>query len=222
MTTRLAIVLALGSMGLGCGDKKDSAPEAKPAKDASATSKTKGAGMGSHYEVRGGDSPGLLTAGTKAPNFTTVAHDGTKLELAKLRGKPVVLYFYPKDDTPGCTAEAESFRDGMFDFGRYDTTIIGVSLDTIESHKKFAHKYKLSFPLVADTKHEIADKYGVATRNGFAERVTFVIDRDGVIAKVFPRVVVTGHAKRVLEAVSRLPKPTKRDAPKGGKKPKKG
>jgi peroxiredoxin Q/BCP len=149
--------------------------------------------------------------GSKAPDFSAPASSGKKIKLSDFRGKkPVVLYFYPKDDTPGCTAEAESFRDGLFDFGKHEAVIVGVSLDNVDSHKKFAHKYKLAFPLIADTHHEIADKYGVATRNGFAERVTFVIDRNGVIAKVFPRVVVTGHARKVLAAVEALAKTGKK------------
>lgn len=145
-----------------------------------------------------------LAQGTPAPDFTAQAHDGTTVQLSKLQGKPVVLYFYPKDETPGCTIEAQSFRDEMPDFEQHGATVLGVSLDSIESHKQFAENHNLQFPLLADTKGEVATKYGVSTEGGYARRVTFVIDPKGTIAKVYPQVDVKGHADEVLEVVKSL------------------
>lgn len=145
-----------------------------------------------------------LAEGTPAPDFTAPAHDGTTVQLSKLQGKPVVLYFYPKDETPGCTVEAQSFRDEMPDFEQHGATVLGVSLDSIESHKQFAENHNLQFPLLADTEGEIATKYGVSTEGGYARRVTFVIDPKGTIAKVYPQVNVKGHADEVLEVVKSL------------------
>jgi thioredoxin-dependent peroxiredoxin len=148
----------------------------------------------------------LLPVGADAPDFETVAHDGTRLRLTEMRGGPVVLYFYPKDETPGCTAEAEAFRDESAALQRIGARVIGVSLDTIESHREFAKNHELSFPLVADAGGAIAGKYGVSTRNGFAERVTFIISADGKIARVFPEVRVSGHADEVLLALGDVTK----------------
>src|SRR6266545_5624469 len=150
------------------------------------------------------ENPGegkLLAVGAEAPDFETVAHDGTRLRLGELRGAPVVLYFYPKDETPGCTAEAEAFRDESARMQELGARVLGVSLDTIDSHRQFARHHELAFPLVSDAGGAIAAKYGVSTRSGFAERVTFIIGSDGKIARVFPEVRVSGHADEVLTAL---------------------
>lgn len=140
----------------------------------------------------------LLSEGAEAPDFTAEAHDGSRIQLGALRGQPVVLYFYPKDETPGCTVEAQAFRDELPALEKLGARVIGVSLDSLASHKAFAENHELSFPLVADTDGKIAASYGVDTSRGFARRVTFVIGADGKIAKVYPRVKVEGHAGEVL------------------------
>jgi thioredoxin-dependent peroxiredoxin len=151
-----------------------------------------------------GDQAGPLAEGTEAPDFTAPAHDGTTVELAKLRGKPVVLYFYPKDETPGCTVEAQTFRDELPELAKLDATLVGVSMDTLESHKAFAENHKLNFPLISDADGAIAAKYGVDTSRGYTARVTFVIGADGKIAKVYPAVQVQGHADEVLAALQSM------------------
>jgi thioredoxin-dependent peroxiredoxin len=148
----------------------------------------------------------LLAVGAEAPDFESVAHDGKAVRLSELRGSPVVLYFYPKDETPGCTAEAEAFRDDSAELKQLGARVIGVSLDTIESHREFAQNHGLNFPLLADTNGAIAAKYGVSTRSGFAERVTFIIGSDGKVARVFPEVRVGGHSDEVLVSLREVSK----------------
>ncbi len=142
-----------------------------------------------------------LAAGTMAPEFEAPAHDGTTVKLTALRGRPVVLYFYPKDDTPGCTAEAIAFRDDLPDLTQVGAQVVGVSLDDLDSHKAFAEKHQLTFPLVVDAGGKIARAYGVDTSRGVAKRTTFVIDKDGKIARTFADVKVQGHDDEVLAAV---------------------
>jgi peroxiredoxin Q/BCP len=142
-----------------------------------------------------------------APDFEGPTGDGTKLGLKNFVGKKnVVLYFYPKDDTPGCTKEACSFRDNLQSVRKMGAEVIGVSLDSVESHKKFATKYKLPFPLISDKEKRIANAYGVLKDTGAsASRVTFIIDKAGKIAKVFPKVDVTKHTEEVVAALKTLP-----------------
>jgi peroxiredoxin Q/BCP len=121
-----------------------------------------------------------------------------------LRGKNAILYFYPKDDTPGCTKEACSFRDDLSQFKNLNTEILGVSTDDIESHKGFQIKYSLNFTLLADPDKKVTTLYGVKTLFGVAERVTFVIDRDGVIRKIYPRVDVSHHSEELLQFVRQV------------------
>jgi peroxiredoxin Q/BCP len=156
-----------------------------------------------------------LTVGAPAPDFTVpaVTRQGeTQLSLADYRGKRVVvLYFYPKDDTPGCTTEACAFRDLRPQFETAGGEVLGISPDDQASHVKFAEKHALPFPLLADPDHAVAEAYGVwkeKTNYGKTymgiERTTFVIDRDGQIAKIYPRVKVDQHAEKVLEFVKTL------------------
>ena len=147
-----------------------------------------------------------VTTGDKAPDFEGFTSDGGKLGLNDFLGKKnVVLYFYPRDDTPGCTKEACSFRDNLGSVRNLGAEIIGVSLDSVESHKKFATKYSLPFPLISDKEKRIATAYGVLKENGgSASRVTFIIDKSGKVAKVFPKVDVTKHSEEVLEALKAL------------------
>jgi len=145
--------------------------------------------------------------GSVAPNFTARDANGELLRLKDLRGQKVVLYFYPKDDTPGCTKEACSFRDAFAEFKKRDIKVLGVSVDSEASHKKFAAKYKLPFTLLADPDHSIADAYGVYGEKKFmgrtymgVKRITFLIDEKGKVKKVFEKVKPEEHAKDVLEA----------------------
>jgi len=149
--------------------------------------------------------------GKKAPDFTLPADDGTKVKLSRLRGSPVVLYFYPRDDTPGCTREACAFRDREPDLGKLAATVLGVSTDTLESHEKFRDKHGLNFPLLADTQHKVAEKYGAwreKTRFGKKsmgiQRSTFLIDAEGVVRKVWKSVKVDGHDQQVIRALGEL------------------
>jgi peroxiredoxin Q/BCP len=152
-----------------------------------------------------------IEEGAKAPDFSLLSHEGTKLKLSSLKGQPVVLYFYPKDDTPGCTREACSFRDAKAKFAKHKAVIVGVSPDSPASHAKFRAKYKLPFTLLADVDHTVAEKYGAwREKNMYGRksmgiaRSTFVIDASGRVAKVFKAVKVDGHDEQVLEALAEL------------------
>ena len=145
--------------------------------------------------------------GTVAPNFAANDANGETVRLKDLRGQKVVLYFYPKDDTPGCTKEACSFRDAFTDLKKRGIKVLGVSVDSEASHKKFTAKYKLPFTLLADPDHSIADAYGVYGEKKFmgrtymgVKRITFLIDEKGKIKKVFEKVKPEEHAREVLDA----------------------
>jgi peroxiredoxin Q/BCP len=146
--------------------------------------------------------------GETAPDFTLLADDGTKFKLSALKGHPVVLYFYPKDDTPGCTAEACAFRDRKAEIAKLGAKLFGISADTLESHGQFRDKFSLNFPLLADLDHKVAERYGAwRERNMYGkkfmgiQRSTFLIDRDGKIAKVWKSVKVDGHDQQVIDAL---------------------
>lgn len=138
-----------------------------------------------------------LTAGTPAPAFTAPDTNGNTVSLSDFQGKTVILYFYPKDDTPGCTKEACSFRDAYDDYQGKDLVVLGVSMDTPESHQAFTSKYNLPFPLVADTDGAIAKAYD-ADGGGYAKRVTYTIDGSGTISKVYDSVNTSTHASDIL------------------------
>ena len=149
-----------------------------------------------------------LKEGDQASDFSLLSSDRGTVSLKGLKGKSVVLYFYPKDDTPGCTKEACDFRDLRKKFQTVGAEIYGVSFDNIDSHKKFITKYKLPFPLLSDSDKSVAQAYGVYKKkflygNSFLgiERTTFVIDPQGKIKKIFLKVRVDGHAEEVLAAV---------------------
>ena len=148
-----------------------------------------------------------VNVGDKAPNFEGPTGDGGNLGLKDFLGKKnVVLYFYPKDDTPGCTKEACSFRDNLSSIRSMGAEIVGVSLDNVESHKKFSTKYNLPFKLISDSRKQIAEAYGVLKDIGTStNRVTFIIDKTGRIAKIFPKVDVTQHTAEVMAALKELP-----------------
>jgi peroxiredoxin Q/BCP len=148
-----------------------------------------------------------LNEGDKAPDFTAVDGQGKTVRLKDLRGKKVVLYFYPKDDTPGCTKEACSFRDSFPKFKKRGIEVLGVSLDSEAKHKKFAEKYDLSFRLLADTDRAISEAYGTYGEKKFmgrtylgVHRVTFLVDEKGKIKKIFNKVKPEDHAEEVLAA----------------------
>ncbi len=147
--------------------------------------------------------------GDMAPDFTLPSSNGDKMKLSSLRGKNVVLYFYPKDDTAGCTKEACSFRDNLPKFEKLNATILGISKDSFDSHQKFIQKYGLNFTLLSDEElkvHHLYDTWKEKNMYGKkywgTERSTFVIDRDGKIKKIFRKVNVDGHEKQVLDALN--------------------
>ncbi len=157
-----------------------------------------------------------IEEGTSAPDFTLPADDGTKVKLSALRGSPVVLYFYPKDDTPGCTKEACSFRDLHRDLQKLGAKVLGVSPDDAASHAKFRDKFSLNFPLLVDDDHKVAEKYGAwREKNMYGkksmgiQRSTFLIDVHGRVAKVWKAVKVDGHDAQVVAALEELLKTTK-------------
>lgn len=153
----------------------------------------------------------MLAEGQPAPDFTLPDQDGNPVTLSALRGAPVVLYFYPKDNTSGCTRQACAFRDARAEYEKAGARVIGVSPDNVPSHRKFADKYELPFTLLADPDHRVSTAYGVwkekrlygKTSMG-VERTTFVIDAGGTIRRIFPRVRVDGHSAAVLEALAAL------------------
>jgi thioredoxin-dependent peroxiredoxin len=149
--------------------------------------------------------------GSKAPDFTVLTDTGETLKLSKLKGHPVVLFFYPKDDTAGCTTEACEFRDLFPRFDRSKATILGVSPDPVKSHAKFKAKYELPFTLLADTEKVIAQAYDVWKEKSMyghqymgVERTTFIIDAKGKVAHVFEKVKPAGHAEAVMAALAAL------------------
>ena len=149
--------------------------------------------------------PTPLTEGQQAPDFRTTTDQGEAVGLQDFADKHVVLYFYPKDDTPGCTIEACAFRDNIAQVETEGAVVLGISLDTIESHQKFRDKFELPFTLLADTEHEVADAFGVYGKQTFAgreymgvDRATFVIGPGGTLEKVWAKVNPQGHAEEVL------------------------
>jgi thioredoxin-dependent peroxiredoxin len=172
---------ALAALGLGCSKAEPtpaaSEPPAAPASGA------------------------LLVAGDKAPDVTFALSNGEQLALSSLRGKPVVVYFYPKDDTPGCTVEAQEIRDLHEELKGSGATVIGVSTDAAESHRAFAEKHGLPFGLATDEGGALAKAFGVPMKNGRASRVSFVVGADGRIKRAFPQVTPKGHAAELLAAL---------------------
>ncbi|HEY4136440.1 MAG TPA: thioredoxin-dependent thiol peroxidase [Alphaproteobacteria bacterium] len=170
-----------------------------------------------------------LQVGDTAPNFSMPTADGGNVSLSGLRGRKVVLYFYPKDDTPGCTVEACAFRDNLPDFSGVNAEIIGVSRDDTNSHQRFRDKFSLNFPLASDTTGKVTEDYGVWGEKSMygktfmgIQRATFLIDENGKIAHIWPKVSVDGHAAEVLAAVKGelpLAAPKKAAAKKPAAKP---
>jgi peroxiredoxin Q/BCP len=148
-----------------------------------------------------------------APSFNLPCDDGTKIDLSDLRGKNVVLYFYPKDDTPGCTIEAQDFNADIEEFKKLDAIILGASRDSVKKHIKFIDKYSLGFNLLSDEESTLCDSYGVLKEKSMfgkkyigIDRSTFIIDKKGNVAKVFRSVKINGHVKEILEFLKELEK----------------
>lgn len=151
----------------------------------------------------------MVEVNSYAPDFVLKDETGTERRLSEFRGKPVVLYFYPKDDTPGCTTEACEFRDDTADYAKAGVVILGVSPDSPKSHLKFKEKYNLPFTLLADEEHAVCETYGVWVLKSMygreyygVARTTFVIDADGKIIKVFEKVTPKGHSAEILAALA--------------------
>ena len=183
------VVLSLASLALSLTaacSRQSSPPEPSAATTASSGSPVVG---------------GELAVGKPAPDFTAKDQDGKELTLSALKGKPVVVYFYPKDETPGCTKEACAFRDAWKDLEKKGVVLIGVSTDSAESHKAFAKHHELPFHLVSDESGTIAKSFGVPNRAGFLGRQSFVIGPDGNVKKIYRDVDVTKHAGEVLADV---------------------
>ena len=152
-----------------------------------------------------------LTIHSPAPDFTLMTDTGSSISLRDFRGKNVVLYFYPKDDTSGCTAQACQFRDILPNFSDKDTIILGLSRDSVKSHQKFRDKHQLTFPLLADELGEVCEKYGVWVEKSMygrkyfgIERTTFLINAEGIIQHIWSKVKVPGHAETVLKAINEM------------------
>jgi thioredoxin-dependent peroxiredoxin len=150
----------------------------------------------------------MIEEGQPAPDFTLFDQEGKAVTLSKLKGSPIVLYFYPKDDTPGCTTEACAFRDAEADHQALGAKVLGVSPDDVKSHAKFAAKHGLKFPLLADTETKVCQLFGVWKEKSMygrtymgVERTTVVIDGEGMVRKVFHKVKVPGHSDSVIEAL---------------------
>ncbi len=149
-----------------------------------------------------------LKVGQKAPDFIALDDSGQKVKLSDFKGQKVVLYFYPKDDTPGCTVEACAFRDGFEEIKKHGAVVLGVSIDSVQSHEKFKDKFDLNFPLLADTDKKIVEAYGTWKEKSMygkkymgIERTTFIIDAQGKISHIFPKVKVNEHYDEVIEAL---------------------
>ncbi|UCF58767.1 MAG: thioredoxin-dependent thiol peroxidase [Candidatus Bathyarchaeota archaeon] len=147
----------------------------------------------------------MVSEGEEAPDFTLQADDGREVSLSDYRDKKVVLYFYPKDGTPGCTLEAIEFRDMIKEFDKEDAVILGVSKDSVKSHRKFKRKHNLKFTLLSDTEGKVLDLYGVWKKKSLfgrtfmgAERTTFLIDEKGIVKKIYRKVKVKGHAQACI------------------------
>lgn len=153
----------------------------------------------------------MVEAGRKAPDFTLPDQNGKQVKLSSLRGQPVVLYFYPRADTPGCTVQACGVRDRRADYEKAGARVLGVSPDPVEDVAKFDHKFDLGFTLLADADHKVAEKYGTwVEKNNYGkkymgiQRATFIIDPEGRVAEVFPKVKPAEHDEKVLAALSAL------------------
>jgi thioredoxin-dependent peroxiredoxin len=183
------LVLGFSFVATACAQKEPS-QTTSTATNSSATTTASGATAAA--------PAGELAEGKPAPDFAATAHDGMAINISALKGKRVVLYFYPKDETPGCTKEACSFRDAWKDLEKAGVVLVGISSDSLDSHKKFAEHHKLPFHLVSDADGAIAKAYGVPNNAGFLGRQSFVIGPDGNVKRIYRSVDVTKHAAEIL------------------------
>lgn len=153
----------------------------------------------------------MINEGDRSPEFSLQADDNSVVTRDSLKGKKAILFFYPKDDTSGCTKEACAFRDAFPEFGKIDATVLGVSPDDIDSHRKFKKKYALPYKLLVDENHRLADAFGVWKEKSLygrkymgIERTTVILDKNGTVARIFPRVKVPGHVEEVERAVREM------------------
>jgi len=181
-------------------------PKKTPAKKSAASATKKSLSTSSKGKVAA--VTGGLKVGSRAPAFSLPNEKGQVVKLSELRGKKVVLFFYPKDNTPGCTQEACSFRDGLQAIRKKGAVVLGVSADSVASHQKFSQKFDFNFPLLSDESKAMIQAYGVWKEKSMygrkymgIERTTVLIDKDGTIRQVFPKVKVNGHFEEVLEAL---------------------
>jgi peroxiredoxin Q/BCP len=200
---RQSVLLFGVFLGLGCKAATTESGPVAPASVASAASLPVAPAATAPASTASADAPSLLAVGADVPDVSAVAQDGKTVKLRELKGKPVVVYFYPKDDTPGCTIEAKGIRDQYAELNSR-AVVLGVSTDTSESHKAFADKYNLPFRLLDDSSHALVTAFGVPVSSGHAKRVTFVIDAAGKVRKVFPNVNPDGHAAELLEVLKSL------------------
>jgi len=155
----------------------------------------------------------MLSVGEKAPQFALNDTDGNKVKLSDFKGKKVILYFYPKDLTPGCTVEACAFRDDIGAFKKLGAVVLGVSADSEKTHQKFTTKHNLNFPLLADVNHEVSDAYGAWQEKSMygrkywgIARITYIIDEKGKVAKAYEKVKVASHSEEVIAAIKSMGK----------------
>ena len=153
----------------------------------------------------------MINEGDRSPEFSLQADDDSVVTRDSLKGKKAILFFYPKDDTSGCTKEACAFRDAFPEFGKIDATVLGVSPDDIDSHRKFKKKYDLPYKLLVDENHRLADAFGVWKEKSLygrkymgIERTTVILDKSGKVARIFPKVKVPGHVQEVERAVREM------------------
>jgi len=194
----IAVPAVFTLAALACGG---SAPPPAASTTPAATPTTNGAAAAAPATTA---ASAELTVGQPAPDFTTTDQDGKPLHLADLKGHPVVVYFYPKDETPGCTHEACSFRDAWVNLQKKGVVVIGISTDTADSHKAFAKNHQLPFTLVSDPNGEIAAKYGVPLdkEKGYIHRQSFVVAPDGTLKKIYRKVDVEVHAQEITQDTS--------------------
>lgn len=201
-----AFVVVVSSTG--CGDKPTTNPPeisanppvTTPSATAQVASATPSGAAVASSSSTAPASPVAIAEGAAAPDVELSLEDGKKVKLSSLKGKLVALYFYPKDETPGCTAEAEGIRDAWDDFKKSNITVFGVSTQDAASHKEFIAKHKLPFQLVVDTDGAVAKAFGVPVNVGFAARQTFLIDANGKVKKIWRNVSPKEHAKELVAA----------------------
>lgn len=198
---RAALVIAC--LSLGCSKRDPADASASPSAGAGHPATSPASGPADD-QARSEPPNGLLPVGSRAPDFSVRAHTGQQVELRGLRGQVIVLYFYPKDGTPGCTVEAEQFTLAHEDITAAGAVVLGVSSDDNESHAEFAREHGLPFMLLPDEDHALARAFGVRTTFGMTQRVTFVIDKQGVIARVYGDVSPKKHAQEILADLQHL------------------